>query len=437
MRRLIFLWMLLAFSSPASAQISINNLPVGAALGGTEKAPIAQGAGCAAHTTPCNTVSTTPAAIATYVAGSSPITSSFQPLDSDLTAIAATTTTSFGRSLLTQADAAAVRSTLGLVIGTNVQAYNASLGAIAGLTGAADTCFHWTATTTVATHSCPSFGRSILAASSAGTARTTLGLAIGTDVQAYSANLAALGGVTSAADTLPYFTGSGTASTTPLTTAGRALIDDADATAQRTTLGLGSAALSATTDFVAAPPYPAGRFFVPDRAGSSANGTAPGAGSIHMFIGYVRKAITVTQVATRVVTGVAGGNIRFAIYAASATTLMPTGAPIYNSAGDLSAATSSVAAVDTGLSVSLAAGWYWFASNTDTNGGTAVFISIATNGSGQPAIIGGNANNTAYSTTGLSKTSAYGTWPTFTGSYSTDGLGEITAATVPMLWIRN
>lgn len=37
-----------------------------------------------------------------------------QPLDSDLTAIAALTTTTFGRSLLTQADAAATRSTIGL-----------------------------------------------------------------------------------------------------------------------------------------------------------------------------------------------------------------------------------------------------------------------------------------------------------------------------------
>ena len=39
--------------------------------------------------------------------------SSYQPLDSDLTAIAALTTTSFGRSLLTQADEAATRTTIG------------------------------------------------------------------------------------------------------------------------------------------------------------------------------------------------------------------------------------------------------------------------------------------------------------------------------------
>ena len=60
------------------------------------------------------------------------------------------------------------------------------------------------------------------------------------------AELQAIAGLTSAADKGIQFTGSGTAAVYDLTAAGKALLDDADSTAQRSTLGLGTAAVANT-----------------------------------------------------------------------------------------------------------------------------------------------------------------------------------------------
>lgn len=124
--------------------------------------------------------------------------------------------TAAGRDLLDDADAAAQRTTLGLgALATattinNAQWSGTDLSVTNGGTGASD----------------------------AATARTNLGLAIGTDVQAHSDILDDMAGLTQAADRLPYFDSATTMTTAVLTTAGRALLDDANAAAQRTTLGL-------------------------------------------------------------------------------------------------------------------------------------------------------------------------------------------------------
>lgn len=55
--------------------------------------------------------------------------------------------------------------------------------------------------------------------------------------EVFNANLTAIGTLTSAADKLPYFTGSGAAAVTTFTAAARALLDDANAAAMLTTLG--------------------------------------------------------------------------------------------------------------------------------------------------------------------------------------------------------
>ena len=76
--------------------------------------------------------------------------------------------------------------------------------------------------------------------------------AIGTDVQAYHAALQSISGLTTAADKMLYATGTDTYAVASLSTAGRALLDDTDAAAQRITLELGSAATAEVSEFMAA-----------------------------------------------------------------------------------------------------------------------------------------------------------------------------------------
>lgn len=134
--------------------------------------------------------------------------------------------------------ASAARTNLGVAIGSDVQAHGDVLDDLSGLTQAANKGIYFDTANSAATFNLTSAGRALLDDDDASAQRTTLGLAIGSDVQAYDAELAALAGLTSAANKLAYFTGSGTADLTDLSAYARTLLDDANASSARTTLGV-------------------------------------------------------------------------------------------------------------------------------------------------------------------------------------------------------
>ncbi|GAB3215053.1 GDSL-type esterase/lipase family protein [Pseudaeromonas pectinilytica] len=132
----------------------------------------------------------------------------------------------FIKTLLDDADAATARATLG------AQASDATLTALAGVTTAADKLPYFTGVDAAAVATLTDFARTLLDDADAATARATLG------AQASDATLTALAGVTTAADKLIYATAPDVFTTTSITPFARTLIDDVDAAAMRTTLGI-------------------------------------------------------------------------------------------------------------------------------------------------------------------------------------------------------
>jgi hypothetical protein len=182
-------------------------------------------------------------------------------------------------------DASSARTNLGLAIGTDVQAYSSVLDGAITAFDTADAIAYSSASGVVANSSITSFGRTLIAqsgateartelglgsialqnagsvaisggtisditdlaiadggtgASSAADARTNLGLAIGSDIQAYDAGLASIAGLSTAADELIYLTGVDTYAVSPLPSYSRDFLASGNSAADaRNVLGLG------------------------------------------------------------------------------------------------------------------------------------------------------------------------------------------------------
>jgi hypothetical protein len=111
-------------------------------------------------------------------------------------------------------DVATAQTALGVLVGTNVQAYNARLTDVSNM-NVTDNYFI-------------SGDGTNLILESPSDARTSLGVAIGTDVQAYDPGLQSISILTTAADKMIYTTNSDVYAATDLTATGRSLVGAAD-----------------------------------------------------------------------------------------------------------------------------------------------------------------------------------------------------------------
>lgn len=131
-----------------------------------------------------------------------------------------------------------LRSNIGLAIGTNVQAYDADLAALAGLTSAADKCINFSGSGTASVFTCTSFGRTFAGYADAATAFA----AIKQDASESATGvveLATVGEVTTGTDTTRAVTPAGVA----------AAIAAAPSTGAWTLVSTQTASASATINF--------------------------------------------------------------------------------------------------------------------------------------------------------------------------------------------
>lgn len=293
------------------ADTTITALPAAGALDGTEPLETVQGG---------TSKKTLASAVGTYVRG-----------------LFTTTPATIAEGGTNAATAAAARTSLGLAIGTNVQAFNANLTTYAGIAPSANV-------------------QTLLGAADYAAFRTSLGLVIGTNVQAFNANLTTYAGITPSANV-------------------QTLLGSADYAAFRTSLGAISDATNDGTPFVrksaawtrtfVAPGYVSTNWYPSDWGLSVASGATCVASTIYFAPLIIYADVTITDLGIEVVTAVGSSNFQLAIYAMDATTKLPTGAALTSTAS-ISGASAVAVSATLGSPLTLNAGMYWAAVNCDS-----------------------------------------------------------------------
>jgi hypothetical protein len=144
--------------------------------------------------------------------------------------------TNLARSLLDDTTSVAMRSTLGVVIGTNVQAYSVNLNNFAIAANVANRFPYMSGSNSWSYVTSGTTGRAVLATVNTTAARATLGLTIGTNVQAYHATLDEVSGTTPTTDQIILWTSSSSASAFQTGATGRVLMGASSATAARSAI---------------------------------------------------------------------------------------------------------------------------------------------------------------------------------------------------------
>lgn len=138
-------------------------------------------------------------------------------------------------------------------------------------------------------------------ATTAAGARANLGLVTGTNVQAYDAGLTSIAGLTTEADRMIYTTAMDTYAVTPLTAAARTVLDDTSVAAMRNTLGVGAGFVAAGTEVTDFDDVAANGLYWGGASASNMPGTANIHTLLHVFVNANLSTQIATDVSTNTI----------------------------------------------------------------------------------------------------------------------------------------